>query len=80
MDFLPVWDNIMAREPSGSENWPVLDASMGAKRHRDSDTHPEVPCYWSNHGHEHESFGVRARKGSQQKYRDNYDNIRWDDD
>lgn len=61
------------KEPEGSDKWPTLDRSMGAKRpERDEPGH--VPCYWSNHGHK--ELGIRTKTSS--KYRENFDKIKWD--
>jgi hypothetical protein len=63
------------KEPEGSENWPVLDRSMGAKRPEKGEK-GHVPCWHEKYGHT--ELATRAVGGVNQKYREGYDRIKWE--
>jgi len=60
------------KEPEGSEDWPT-------GIHGKTFSKTDKPCWWSENGHTHESFGIRAKKTcGTRKFRENYDKIKWD--
>lgn len=60
------------KEPEGSESWPTgINGKKFSKR-------DDKGCWWSEKGHTHPSFGVRAVNKQNDKYRRNYDRIKWD--